>query len=327
MSRTFRRLLLFLLFSAFIMVSCIKVENIFSPDDYSEGYVPMGIANFHVINRDLTAAAKAVFVTGDYAYVACGDSGLQIMDVRIPNRATLVGIVTNNINDAYDVYVEGDYAYIADRNIGLRVVDVENPAASYVIRTLWLGPCLQIYITNQQAYLACHTNGVAVYDVSDPQNPSEIFSHDTSTTTSAVLPTSETLYTANNGLSLYAISNTNISFSDQLTFGDDPLALAKKDQYIFAGGSNAVYVVDLANPFGVRKRWDAVRSSDNFFLNGNYLYISTGEEGLKIADISDPLNPYIAKTIQTGGTIMDAHMYDIYVFLADSEQGLIILSR
>ena len=62
---------------------------------------------------DTIGFAKDVYVTGDYAYVADGGSGLQIIDITDPTTPILAGSY-DTPGFAQGIYVSGNYAYAGD---------------------------------------------------------------------------------------------------------------------------------------------------------------------------------------------------------------------
>ena len=60
-----------------------------------------------------------------------------------------------------------------------------------------------------------------------------------------------------------------------------------------------------------------------------YAILADGAAGLKIIEVSNPLNPLLVSSINTGGRAMDVSMVEIrgkiYVLLADRENGLKII--
>src|SRR4051794_40345987 len=66
-------------------------------------------------------------VSGSCAYVADGNSGLQVIDVSNPASPQRVGGYDTS-GTAYGVTVSGNCAYVADFDSGLRVIDVSDPA-------------------------------------------------------------------------------------------------------------------------------------------------------------------------------------------------------
>jgi hypothetical protein len=62
-------------------------------------------------------------VSGDYAYVADGNSGLAVIDISDPTNPG-TPIYEDTTGEANDIYVSGDYAYVADGGSGLAVIQV-----------------------------------------------------------------------------------------------------------------------------------------------------------------------------------------------------------
>ncbi|MHB8793327.1 MAG: LVIVD repeat-containing protein [Thermoleophilia bacterium] len=76
--------------------------------------------------------ASAMKIRGNYVYMACGGSGLKIMDVTDPAAAFVVGGYDTPDN-ARGIDLSGNYAYVADGDAGLQIIDIFNPAYP----TLW----------------------------------------------------------------------------------------------------------------------------------------------------------------------------------------------
>lgn len=78
---------------------------------------------------DTPDSASGVYITDTYAYVADGDSGLQVINISEPASPSIVG-ACDTPGSASGVYVAGTYAYVADYGSGLQIIDIsesENP--------------------------------------------------------------------------------------------------------------------------------------------------------------------------------------------------------
>jgi hypothetical protein len=88
------------------------------------------------------AFAEVAF-SGDYAYVACREYGLQVIDISDPTNPSLAGSC-DTPGSAYGVAVAGDYAYVTDYSYGLQaiwilqrlVITADNRAQSTEINSL-----------------------------------------------------------------------------------------------------------------------------------------------------------------------------------------------
>src|SRR5437588_139041 len=82
--------------------------------------------------------ANSVDVNGNFAYVAAGSAGLQVVNVNDRSHPTIAASLTlaGNVND---VKLLGNFAYVAAGSAGLHVVDVTNPLAPVRVGTLSSG--------------------------------------------------------------------------------------------------------------------------------------------------------------------------------------------
>ena len=74
----------------------------------------------------IPGSAKNVDVSGDFAYVAAGASGLQVVNVSDRSNPVIVG-AADTTGTANDVKVVGSTAFIADGSAGLSLVNVTDP--------------------------------------------------------------------------------------------------------------------------------------------------------------------------------------------------------
>jgi hypothetical protein len=65
-------------------------------------------------------------VVGNYAYVADGDGGLQVIGIR--DRANPRPLASVGNHKPFGVAVAGNYAYVAEGYSGLEVIDLVNEA-------------------------------------------------------------------------------------------------------------------------------------------------------------------------------------------------------
>ncbi len=118
-----------------------------------------------------TGSAYGVYVSGDYAYVADGNSGLAVIDITDPTDPG-TPIYEPTTGSAYNIYVSGDYAYVADNNSGLAVIDIFDPTDPETpVYEPTTGATWGVYVSGDYAYIANNNSGLAVIDISDPINP------------------------------------------------------------------------------------------------------------------------------------------------------------
>ncbi|NCT46097.1 MAG: endo-1,3-1,4-beta-glycanase ExsH, partial [Microcystis aeruginosa G11-09] len=194
-------------------------------------------------------------IVGNYAYVADGWSGLQIIDISNPATPTLKG--NYDISSyAQDVQIVGNYAYVADGNSGLQIIDISNPAAPTLKGNYnTSGYARDVQIVGNYAYVADGYSGLQIIDISNPAAPTLKGNYNTSGYARDVQIVGNYAYVANNdsGLQIIDISN--------------PAAPTLKGNYQTSGNAFDVQIV------------------------GNYAYVADYDGGLQILDVSDFTNP------------------------------------
>ena len=127
-----------------------------------ETFAPRALSFVHI-----PGFANSVTVAGNYAYVAAGATGLQVVDVTDLMHPFVAGAVDTPGN-ANDVRVVGSLAYVADGPQGLQVVDVSGPTAPRIVgHVLTVGAATAVAVAGGIAYVA-DEQGLSVLDVSRP---------------------------------------------------------------------------------------------------------------------------------------------------------------
>ena len=95
-------LLVILLISLFIVIS-IEEKN---PNEINNTRLPQKSSIYY---ENTTGDAYGVYVSGDYAYVADGSSGLAVIDISDPTNPG-TPVYENTTGYAWSFYINGDYA-------------------------------------------------------------------------------------------------------------------------------------------------------------------------------------------------------------------------
>jgi len=200
--------------------------------------------------------ANMVAVSGKYAYIAAGSTGLQVVDVSNKSAAVVVASLATPGN-ADDIEVVGNTAYISDDFAGLQIIDITHPLAP-VLKGSFKTPDIAWHtaVANGIAYIADGNSGVQIVDVENSATPFPLGS--------IALPgTTE-------GLDVDSTRNL-----------------------IVAVGTNGLYTVDVTNPrapvmLGALNYGGAPQ---NVVLQGNFAFIADEFDSLTSVDITNPANP------------------------------------
>ncbi len=237
---------------------------------------------------ELDDRAFAVDKTGDLLYVAEGEVGLRIFSIEDPINIEELGSI-DTPGRAQDVVVEGDFAYVADGIEGLRIIDISNPAnpletGSVAIQAdTW---CVDV--EEDIAYLGGYHQNMYLIDISDPENPELISS---------------------------------------VWSPGHPLGIAVRDGFAYTAnwcnelggnvsGLRIFNVEDPENPELIFQELTEGQSHD-IVLAGDYAYITDGERGLKVFDISDLDNIEQVGSYNTPGMACRMTMNEGLIYLAD----------
>ena len=115
--------------------------------------------------------ANGVATDGDFAYVAAGATGLQIVDLSDP-ASPFIAASLDTTGNANDVRVEAGLVYLADGSEGLRVVRVTDPSNPVLVGTVdTAGTATDLALEGSLVFVADGASGLAVIDASDPAAP------------------------------------------------------------------------------------------------------------------------------------------------------------
>jgi len=120
---------------------------------------------------DTPGAADGVAVAATYAYLADGDSGLQVVDISEPESPVIVGEV-DTPGYAADVAIAGNYAFVADRGHGLQVIEISVPESPVIVGAESTpGDAMSVAVAGNYAYVADRGSGLQVIDILVAESP------------------------------------------------------------------------------------------------------------------------------------------------------------
>jgi hypothetical protein len=228
--------------------------------------------------------ANSVAVSGQFAYVAAGGTGLQVVDLS-PDRTNPQIVSSLSLpGNANDVTLSGKVAYLALGSAGLAVVDISNPLSPQLLGTLITSNALDVAVRGTTVFIA-NGNGLVLADVTNPASPSQISS----------LPL--------NGL----VQGVDVDTQRKLA--------------VVTAGTNGIYVVDISNPsapvvLGATFTGDA----RDVALRGNVAFVADFQNSTTSVDISNPSAPVVLSHIldpNLGGFLQDIVLSGNFALAAD----------
>jgi len=275
-----------------------------------------------------------VWVYDQIAYLACGDSGVQIVDCTIPHAPSLIDSYPGN--DCFGIqYHEGQgYIYASD-NDGLMIIDPDGTEGPELVGSYPISEALDVFVDGTTCYVGNEAGRLYVLDVTDPSAP--VHQDDIS------LGNNQAIYgisardgyayctTGSAGLKIVnAIDPTDISVAKTLTLNNYTYEITLHGDYALVTNwwYHRVYVVDISDPPNAFSE-----GSLNFswgygagvaVRDDTYVYVGRYNSSVLSIDWSDFEDIHKVGELWTNGP--DGLFYDgTYLYAAENEHGLKII--
>ena len=263
-------------FFALIIVSIFLLIFYTLPSTIKVDYEPAEeIMGDYVKTFDTPGEANNIFVEKNYAYIADGDRGLQIIDVSPIEDTCIVGSC-NTDGKANDIFVQNNFAYIADWDGGLKIIDISDKKNPYIIGSYCI-PGLRftsISAEKDNVYVTYHKHdkdgsliesGIQIIDASSKEKPF-----------------------------LAAEYVTNSRAGKIIVYHIYAFVICNNDKN-YKSIESELQIIDISIPEkpNVVGRCSMDGYTFNLFIAEDYAYTAS-EDGLYIIDISDKKKPAIA---------------------------------
>jgi hypothetical protein len=212
------------------------------------GFTPQALSSVSI-----PGYANHVEISGNYAYVAAGSAGLQVVDISDRKNPQVVAALALAGN-ADGLKVVGQYAYVAAGTAGLQIVDISAPLAPVLKSSFSTGDEVwDLRVSGGMAYVANGNSGIMAINVSNPAAPAALGSLALSGFTKGVaLDTSRNLMVAVGSAGLFTIDVTtpgSPALLGSLNWYGDARAVAVQGNFAFvADVQTGLTSVDLTNP-------------------------------------------------------------------------------
>ncbi len=228
--------------------------------------------------------ANGVAVSGDFAYVAAGASGLQVVGLDSERLNPQIVASLNLAGNANAITIVGNTAYIAGGSAGLHVVNITNPLAPQLLGSFNTGSNARgVKVRGTTAFVANTSNLLAV-NVANPGAMIQISS----------LPLNGTIW------NLDLDANRNLA--------------------AIAAGGGGVHLVDISNAAAPVVRGTVLTGdARGVAINGNFAFVADHINSMRSLNISNPSLPAILSTTpqNQGGLLNDVVLSGDFALGAD----------
>jgi hypothetical protein len=281
-----------------------------------------------------------VYVAGNHAYVACGEDGIQIVNISDPANPWLEGSY-NTPDYALESVVLDDYAYIADCDSGLYIINVSDSAHPLYTGTYpstLFGSILGVSASDSNVFINnYYLGGIQSLDISNPANPVLLDYCGTTRYVDEIFISGNYAYVAASTMEHFLISIfVIIDISDpanMLVIGGQTL-VGRRVRGIFTIGNYTlismpgwgllIYDVSNRNFPSWLATYRMGTWADGIYATSNHVYIANGNEGLQVFYIGDPTSPFLDGLYATPDRAYDVFVYGEYAYVADSSALLVL---
>jgi hypothetical protein len=328
------KLFIVLMFGLFLVISCGK------PTD-PESLNPGGDAGYTIVSKHQTVGfARDLIKKDSLVYIAQGEGGLMIVDVSNPSAPKTISNTFEGVR-GYSSNIEllDSIAYISAGNLGVTVVNVSDPYHPVVdVSNFSVKPARSLYISNSHLYVGCSEQGLWISDINIPTYPIARGNIKVDGYAQGIITTSDSVYMivacGEVGLTILDISIFKDGYGPYPTVSqiDTPgyvhsVVTDDKSIAYLACGYRGLQIVDYSDTANVSLigKYDDYGNAEHLMLKDNIIYLSAEKEGLQIIDVADPHNPILLGIVVTE-YLHGFDMDDEYLYLADENEGLIIIS-
>lgn len=281
-----------LVLSAILFISLYGCKNDtpVTPTDQSN----ISLISVYSTNASTNGVCVLPINLRNYALIADGTNGMQIIDVTLVNAPDSVASYNTNgsANDVTTATINSRlYAFISDYSAGLVIVDITSPINPTLTGSLVITGFVNTTFVdgnNQVAYVGLESGLVMVYDLSPlPNQP--------------------------NLLSTISIGGGSVN------------GLYVSGSYLYiAGGVIGMEIVNISNPSVpvVQSVFNTTGIASDVMVNTNYAYVADSYNGMLILNVTDPASPVYSSKFTGTGQILGVYVNNNNAFTADNTYGI-----
>ncbi len=278
-----------------------------------------------------------IYISGNYAYIADRDSGLQVVNISDPQNPIIVSsFQTPGLSD--DIFVSGDYAFMTDAYSGLQAINISDPANPMFAGSYnqgGFGVDGDLFVQGNYAY-ALDDGLLSIIDISDPSIPALAGTYDAIQPSHSVF-VADTIAYISYGDCLWpydcigSIEIVNVSnFSNPVSLWEDPiwygplldifiswnLAYSAEGGWFGAnfGGFYIFNVTDPSSPLELGYYYLGEQQARSVFISSDFAFISS--DSLLVFNVNNPTNPSFVASYPIYAR--DLYIQGNYIFLVES---------
>ncbi|MBK6766788.1 MAG: T9SS type A sorting domain-containing protein [bacterium] len=252
---------------------------------------------------NLNPLENQIALAGDFAYVASGGSGLQIVNISTPAIPVNVNAIWGDI--AVCVAAANQHVYVGyfgNSMDGMRIYNIANPANPDEVFNYQDGAIYSIAIVGNLAYIGAHWGSeLQILNISNPASPVLVGSYELPNGAQAkdIALSGNNAYLAatESGLVVIDVSNPSSpqligsfdtpDYSFSVTVSGTTAFLADLSQSMT---SSAIRAINISNPASPQLLGSFPANATGLEVSGNYAYASDIKEGVRVLNVANPVS-------------------------------------
>jgi len=294
---------------------------------------------FEVIGScDTPGVSQDVTVSGNFAYLADGIAGLQIINISEPALPYIEGSTVLLTSNATHIAVWGNYAFLTDPISGLLICDVSNPTAPNLVGYPYLfenfygvriaGNYAYVLFTIQYSYAK-----LGVINISNPTQLNMLGYCTLPDPGANLCVSGNYAYVACNssGLRIFDISDpANINIVGSCDTPGSALGVSVSGDYAYiADEVYGLQVINISNPAApyIVGNLATPHPASNVTFAGNYAYVCLDFYYLLKVDVTNPAAPVISAFCKTPSLVSEVVVEGNYIYAAGFNNGLLVIEQ
>jgi len=301
-----------------------------------------GDGGYKIVSKFVTSGyAQDVVVSNSIAYVAQGEGGLMIINIANPQAPFELATVAQELKGyGYKIENRDSVVYIAAGGFGVSVVNASNPTEPLVTATnLAMKPAKSFDIMGNFLFTAIGEYGFKVSEISYPTQPDIRGETITPGFAQGICASSDgnflLIACGEMGFAVFDISELQNGWGTYPLFGwvdtpgyaEDVKAHPDLPYAYIASGTGGLLIADYSDSANIKiiGNFSTGGYAKEVVYKNNKAYVTTELRGLQIIDVSNVNAPSRIGTVETEFA-MGLAVDDKYVYVADEDEGLIIIS-
>jgi len=321
--------------SLLLMISCGK------PTD-PESLMPDNTGGYHIVKKYATTAFAQDIVRKDkILYIAQGEGGLIIIDIQDPKNPKTLSSITEGVRGhSKKIALKDSVVYLAAGNYGITAVNIANPNQPNVtVSNLNMKPAKNVFVLGDYLFASVSERGVKIANIGYPTQPDirgriitygyahdVAISKDTLKLFAACGEVGLTVFDISdfqNGFGVYPpiISVNTPGYAESIVISDE------KSLAFMACGTAGLQIIDYSdmNQLHIVGSYNSSGYAKELKYRNDKVYMTTEKSGLQVFDVKNASKPKLIAQIKTEYAL-GIEIDDKYIFVADEQEGLIIIS-